>query len=92
MFAEIGVIYRCGIHNEKCEIFDIDTSGNGQDPKNRQNYENKLSSWLGASMDGNERDDLFVVRFILNSFFLVSRLLSDVCLGVCTIYKIQTAI
>lgn len=62
-FQEIGVVYKCEIHNATCKIFDIDQSGNGQDQDNPSFKENKMSSWLGASMDGDDNGDDLVVIF-----------------------------
>lgn len=63
-FKETGLIYKCFFDNRKCNIFDIDKTGNGYDNDNGY-YENKNFNWLGASMDGIEiknDDDMFVVR------------------------------
>lgn len=64
-FPEIGVIYKCKIQDSNCDTFEIDTSENHY--YNDINYgwrlENKMSSWLGASMDGDEnKNDLIVVK------------------------------
>lgn len=63
-FPEIGVIYKCTIQDSNCDTVDIDTSGNKYYyDRNYDSLENKMSSWLGASMDGDENEnDLIVVK------------------------------
>lgn len=59
-FNETGAIYVCDFQ-QNCEEIE-DKTGASQDTKSAD-FENKMTSWLGASLDGNENDgDLFVVR------------------------------